>query len=118
MAALETGCRLGELLGWQWADVDLDRREVRVRGENTKHGETRRLPISTRLAAVLEMAQTEEAYVFGLLGERVMRTKKAWETCALRAHGHEPQCVEYGKLRCRITRRSESDRSALPRSAT
>jgi integrase len=58
VAAIETGCRSGELLGWQWADVDLDRREVRVRGENTKDEETRRLPISTRLAAVLEMAQT------------------------------------------------------------
>jgi integrase len=45
VAAIETGCRLGELLGWQWADVDLDRREVRVRGENTKDEETRRLPI-------------------------------------------------------------------------
>ena len=96
----------GELLGWQWADVDLDRREVRVRGENTKDEETRRLPISTRLAAVLEMAQTgpdgkkysAEDYVFGVLGERVKRTKKAWETCVLRAHGHEPRWATNGKL--------------------
>jgi integrase len=106
VAAIETGCRLGELLGWQWADVDLDRREVRVRGENTKDEETRRLPISTRLAAVLEMAQTGPdgkkystgAYVFGVLGERVKRTKKAWETCVLRAHGHEPRWAKNGKL--------------------
>jgi integrase len=106
VAAIETGCRLGELLGWQWADIDLDQREVRVRGENTKDKETRRLPISTRLAAVLEMAQTgpdgkkysSGDYVFGVLGERVKRTKKAWETCVLRAHGHEPRWVTNGKL--------------------
>jgi integrase len=98
VAAIETGCRLGELLGWQWADVDLDRREVRVRGENTKDEETRRLPISTRLAASWKWprpaqtarAYSDRAYVFGVLGERVKRTKKAWETCVLRAHGHEP----------------------------
>jgi integrase len=108
VAALETGCRLGELLAWQWSDVDLDRREIRIRGENTKDEETRRLPISSRLAAVLAMAQTGatgekyggRAYVFGVLGERVKRTKKAWETCVLRAHGHEPRWVEqeHGKL--------------------
>ena len=28
VAAIETGCRLGELLAWQWADVDLDHRET------------------------------------------------------------------------------------------
>jgi len=44
VGALETGCRLGELLAIQWRDVDLERRELRIRGENTKDGETRRLP--------------------------------------------------------------------------
>jgi integrase len=33
-----------------------------------------------------------------VLGERVKRTKKAWETCVLRAHGHEPRWVKHGKL--------------------
>jgi integrase len=106
VAAIETGCRLGELLGLQWGDVDLDRRELRVRGENTKDAETRRLPISIRLAGVLEMAQagpggtkySTSHYVFGVLGGRVKRTKKAWETCVLRAHGHEPRWAKNGKL--------------------
>ena len=88
------------------ADVDLDRCEVRVRGEHTRDEETRRLPISARLAAVLEMAKTDivgepyppTAFVFGVLGERVKRTKEAWETCVLHAHGHEPQWAKKGKL--------------------
>ncbi len=34
VAALETGCRLGELLMLQWQDVDLKRDEIRVRAAN------------------------------------------------------------------------------------
>ena len=30
VAALDTGCRLGELLWLRWLEVDLDRRELRV----------------------------------------------------------------------------------------
>jgi integrase len=114
VAALETGCRLGELLGWQWRDVDLNRREVRVCGENAKDEETRLLPISARLAAVLEMAQTDpagreyppSAYIFGVLGERVRNISKAWKTCILRAHGFDPKWAKHGKL-------SEESRAAL-----
>jgi integrase-like protein len=40
------------------------------------------------------------------VGERVKRTKKAWETCVLRAHGHEPQWAKNGKL-------SQESRAAL-----
>jgi integrase len=56
------------------------------------------LPISARLAAVLTMAKTDPAgheypttaYVFGELGEKVHTSKRAWETCVLKAHGHDP----------------------------
>ena len=114
VAALETGCRQGELLGWRWNDVDLARREVRVRGENAKDEETRCLPISTRLAAVLDMAKTDPtgreysqtAYVFGVLGQRVRNINKAWKTCILRAHGLEPRWTNHGKL-------AEESRTAL-----
>jgi hypothetical protein len=87
-------------------DVDLDCREVRVRGENTKEEETRFLPISTRLAAVLEMAKADPAgceyrstaYLFGVLGQQVKNISKAWEICVLRAHDHEPRWAKGGKL--------------------
>src|SRR5262245_8944263 len=79
IAALETGCRQGELLALTWADIDTTRRELAIRGEHAKDGEVRLLPISARLAAVLEMARQDPAgrdypptaHVFGVLGERV-----------------------------------------------
>ncbi len=61
IAALELGARRGELLTLQWLDVSLERREVRIRGEHAKDGDTRVLPISPRLARVLEMAKTDPA---------------------------------------------------------
>jgi integrase len=66
----------------------------------------RQLPISARFGAVLEMAKTDTAgrdykaasYVFGAFGERIKSIDKAWETCVLRAHGHEPVWATNGKL--------------------
>ncbi len=86
VAALETGCRQGELLSLQWCDVDLDRRELRIQARNAKDREDRHIPISTRLMAVLEMARHDpagrafgrDAYVFGdEVGGRVQSPKKA-----------------------------------------
>jgi integrase len=75
VAPIKTGCRLGELLGLQRADVNLERKELLICAENAKDDESRRLAISTRLAAVVEMARTDpagqtyppDAYVFGQL---------------------------------------------------
>jgi integrase len=106
VAAIETGCRRGELLGLRWSDVNLPRHELLVRAENAKDRDVRTVPISARLAAVLKMANTDpagreyppSAYVFGTLGEPVQSIKKAWETCVLRAHGHEPNWEKGGNL--------------------
>jgi integrase len=106
IAAIETCCRRGELLSLTWADVDLTKRELRIRAENAKDREQRILPISSRLAAVLEMAKTDPAgreyprtaFVFGELGRRLKTIKKAWETAILKAHGHEPGWTGKGTL--------------------
>jgi integrase len=106
VAALETGCRRGELLGLRWEDVALQRGELLIRAENAKDGKVRTVPISTRLAAVLEMANTDpagrkyqpSAHVFGVLGQPILTIKKAWESCVLRAYGHEPKWARGGKL--------------------
>ena len=112
VAAMETGCRQGELLALQWGDVDLPQRSLLVRAIEQgakKTGQSRHVPISARLAAVLEMARTDPtgagylptAYVFGWAGERVKSIDKAWQTCVLRAHGYEPVWTTNGKLdRC------------------
>jgi integrase len=96
VAALETGCRVGELLGLQWHDVSLARREIRLPAAKTKDQDFRVIPVSSRFASVLEMAKTDpagedfgpDAFVFGdEIGQRIRSVKKAWATAVLRAHG-------------------------------
>jgi hypothetical protein len=73
-----------------------------IRGEKAKDGDTRVLPISARLAAVLKMAKTGPAgedykpddYVFGELGRQIANVKRARETCILKAHGHQSGVTE------------------------
>lgn len=87
-AMLETCCRPGEMLSLQWRDVDLETRELTIRAEKAKTRRARRLPISSRLMAVLEMRRLDpsgkefppEAYVFGNeVGKRVTNVRNAWE---------------------------------------
>jgi integrase len=100
VAALETGCRRGELLSLTWRDVNLDRREMTIRAETSKTRTARIIPISDRLVGVLKMARTDpageefgaEAFVFGdAVGRKVGDIKRAWETAVLKAHGHTPK---------------------------
>jgi len=87
-AMLETCCRPGEILSLQWQDVDLETRELTIRAEKAKTRRARRLPISSRLLAILEMRRLDpsgkpyqpDAYVFGnQLGKRVTSIRTAWE---------------------------------------
>jgi integrase len=107
IGALETACRLGELLGLRWADVDLNRGEVHIRAESAKSRNHRVLPLSARLKAVLEMARLDprghpfppEASVFGnAVGDRLKQIRTAWETAVLKAHGIEPTRTATGQL--------------------
>jgi integrase len=91
-AALETACRLGELLSLQWRQVRWTQNEIHLPAGKTKSRRTRIVPISQRLHAMLEMRRHDpdgevlgpDAYVFGnVLGERVKSIKTAWRlTCA------------------------------------
>jgi integrase len=102
IAALQTGARLGELLGLQWRDVEhvtgpkgppIPRFIVLPAGK-TKTYQTRRLPVTARLAAVLEMRRTApdgkplgpDAFVFGSeVGEQIASIKTAWRATCRRA---------------------------------
>jgi integrase len=101
-AALETGCRLGELLSLQVDQVQFEpRAEVWLPAAKTKTGKPRRVPMSGRLQAVMQMrlAQLRETtgldaneptpkglYVFGNeIGQRVLGIKTAWRLACQRA---------------------------------
>lgn len=94
VAALETGCRQGEVLTLRWQEVSLNRREIRVLAHTAKDDQDRILPISARLLAVLEMARHDpaghvfgsDAYVFGSkIGEATKSVKTAWATTCRKA---------------------------------
>lgn len=97
-AALETGCRIGELLSLQWRQVRFDLNEIHLRAVNTKARRARHLPMSHRLRAVIEMRRHDQngreypgtAFVFGdETGARIKSVKTAWENARLKAHGYE-----------------------------
>lgn len=101
VAALETGCRLGELLSLQLSQVEYveqakDRaaRWLMLPASKTKTGETRRVPVSTRLRAVIALRELAPdgkrheptAYLFGNeAGEQVKSIKTAWRATCRRA---------------------------------
>ena len=92
IAALETCCRVSELLSLQWSQVNLDRKELHIPARKTKAGRDRFLPVTNRLVAILQMRRCDpagrelpfDAYVFGTpTGERIGSIKTAWRlTCA------------------------------------
>jgi integrase len=119
-AALETGCRLGELLGLQWRNVEYAEakapdgttrrvpRSLVLEAVKTKTRRVRRIPISSRLRPILEMRRTgpdgapqpPSAYVFGNeVGQRMKRVARAWEAAVLKAHGHKPKYETKGARR-------------------
>jgi integrase len=96
-AAVESGCRRGELLSLQWWQVKglagvnpcLD-----LPAAKTKTERDRVVPISTRLKAILEIQRTDpagrdlpaDAYVFGNdLGQQTRSIKTAWAGACRRA---------------------------------
>ena len=100
IAALDTGMRQGEMLALRFADVDLERGLLTLRGETTKSRKTRVVPISTaRLRAVLAWLRldadgepkADAALVFSNeVGQPLRVFHRQWQTLVLRAHGHTP----------------------------
>lgn len=95
VAALETGCRLGELLTLQWHQVRFSpRAELFLPAQKTKAKKDRRVPISSALLAVLHARRTDpagdplppDAFVFGDEVGRPRRSiKTAWRLTCQRA---------------------------------
>lgn len=95
VAALETGCRLGELLSLQWHQVRFEpRAELHLPAHKTKAKKDRRVPVSTALLAVLRARRNDpageplppDAFVFGdEVGRRRRSIKTAWRLTCQRA---------------------------------
>ena len=94
VAALETCCRVSELLTLQWKHVRFDLNEIRLPAANTKARRMRILPMSQRLKSLLEMRRHDpdgqpwgpEAYVFGNeVGQRIHSVDTAWKAACRRA---------------------------------
>ena len=109
VAALETSCRVGELLSLQWRQVRFDLNEIHLRAEDTKARRSRHLPMTDRLKSLLDMRKTAaenkkayrpNAYVFGddETGEPITSIRTAWQTCRLTAFGFKPKRDRNGKL--------------------
>jgi len=60
--AIETGMRRGEIQMVRWADIDFDRRLLRVASFNTKTLKARLIPLSRRVIEVLEELQKASKY--------------------------------------------------------
>ena len=96
-AALETGCRQGELLSLQWRHVL--KHAVFLPAGKTKAKKTRCVPISSVLRGALDARRHDpagdplpgSAYVFGdALGRQAKDIREAWKKTVLRAHGIVP----------------------------
>jgi integrase len=90
--ALHTGLRRGELFDLRWRDVDLVAQRLTVRGDTSKSGQTRHIPLNSIAASTMttwrgsEKPDTPDAFVFaGAEGARLEDIKKAWAALLTRA---------------------------------
>lgn len=87
MVALQTGMRLGEILGLTWAQVDFGKRLIRV--ERTKSGQNRLIPMNSGLYDALRALrkQNSGSHVFGNgeTGKPLTTVKTAFKAACRRA---------------------------------
>ncbi|MBM4030180.1 MAG: hypothetical protein FJ291_00150 [Planctomycetes bacterium] len=94
---LETGLRFGELSSLEWQDIDLEARQLRVRGETSKSRRTRFVAMTDRVASILgglrlrlaERPETGDARRFVFVNSKGNRWRgnlwRRFKRCAARA---------------------------------
>jgi integrase len=95
IGALETGCRLGEMLKIQNRHVLWDTHQIIIPAEHAKDAESRRIPFEPkgRLSQLLKRRRFlgPKGFVFGTATGAYQGTiRTAWESLVLLAHGFEP----------------------------
>lgn len=82
--AIETAARLGELLKLDWRRINLDKRTAQLL--DTKNGEDRSIPLSSRAVSVLEKLKSTPRHISGRVFHRWVASdsfNKVWvRTCA------------------------------------
>lgn len=95
IAALDTGCRLGELLKLRWSDIDQVAGIITIQAFNTKTMRERQVSITTRLNAELENLwnasdKQSDALVFGVKSTICQAFRKVCDEVGLEGfRGHD-----------------------------
>jgi len=76
--ALLLGMRQGEVLGLEWADVDLEARVLLVRKDRAKSGKGRAIPLPEVVAAMLDQLPRSSSYVFPRASGQRRDSKADW----------------------------------------
>lgn len=84
LLALDTGMRRGEVFQLNWQDVDLQRRQIKVRGATAKSRRTRYIPMTSEVHAVLTRWSAQQGQLAELVfpnenGRPFTNVKKAWQ---------------------------------------
>ncbi|PYP84642.1 MAG: hypothetical protein DMG65_22170 [Candidatus Angelobacter sp. Gp1-AA117] len=80
IAALDTGMRRGELLSQRWEDVDFFRKLLVVTKSKTAEGESRELPLTTRLSELLTLNRKPKGLIFTFGDLAIRAIKTSWRT--------------------------------------
>jgi integrase len=85
IAALDAGMRRGELLTQRWEDVDFARRLLFVTHSKTPEGESREIPLTSRLFNLLWDTREDVGLIFTFEGKPIRSVKTAWKAALRRA---------------------------------
>jgi integrase len=85
VAAVDAGMRRGELLTERWEDVDFARRLLFVTHSKTPEGESREIPLTSRLFNLLWDIRENDGLIFTFEGQPIRSVKTAWKAALRRA---------------------------------
>ncbi len=87
ITAVDTGMRRGEILKQRWEDVDFNRKLLFVTSSKTPEGESREIPLTTRLFDLLSSERQAKGLIFTFSKQNraIYAIKTAWHAAIRRA---------------------------------
>lgn len=80
LIALDTGMRRGEITSQRWEDIDFAHKVLFVTHSKTPEGESREIPLTTRLYEYLVESRKADGLVIDFRGRPVRIVKRSWKT--------------------------------------